>query len=126
MIGKGPPGRPTATRREIRAGCFVCHGPGKGWDTPNAQALAARHHDRTQHPTWCNVYLTIRYGAAEADVRQTDIEDAIAAASSGERPVSSSLTDHEAPATAIAGVSAPQAALSRKRARGKKPETTDA
>lgn len=125
MSGRRPPRRPTVAQREIRAGCFVCHAPGKGWTTSNAQALAARHHDVTGHQTWCNVYLTYRYGAAEADPRQTDIEDAIAA-SSGERPVSLSLTDPDAPATAIAGVSAPQAALSRQGARGPKPETSDA
>lgn len=44
-------------------------------------AVAARHHDATQHQTWCDVTLCYVYGAAAKDDRQTDIEDAIAQAS---------------------------------------------
>jgi cytochrome c551/c552 len=70
--------RPTATGRTLQAGCFVCHNGEAQWTGPNAQGLAARHHDSTQHATWCDVVLTIRYGTTGADSRQIDIEDAIA------------------------------------------------
>ncbi|WP_380927626.1 hypothetical protein [Sphingomonas arantia] len=63
----------------MRAGCFVCHGSDAHWTSPNAQGLAARHHDATGHATWSDVYLTVRYGRDEPDARQLDIENAIAA-----------------------------------------------
>lgn len=99
--------RSTATSRELRAGCFVCHDGIAHWTGANAQALAARHHDRTGHGTWCEVQLSITYGS-ESDDRQTDIEDAIAAVSSGGRSGSPPLANPDALAVAPAGVSAPE------------------
>jgi len=32
------------------------------WHGPNAQGVAARHHDATGHTTWADVTLMIRYG----------------------------------------------------------------
>ncbi|ATI57351.1 hypothetical protein CP552_01785 [Sphingomonas melonis] len=69
--------RQTITRRDVRAGCFVCHGPDARWFGGQAQGTAARHHDATKHPTWCDVVLAVRYGREEADERQFDIEAAI-------------------------------------------------
>lgn len=75
--------RVTSTSRDVIAGCFRCHGTDAHWTGPNAQATAARHHDATNHPTWCDVAMSIRYGRDEADGRQTDIEDAIREAGRG-------------------------------------------
>lgn len=74
------PIRTTATSRDVRAGCCVCHGRHPHWTGPNAQGLAARHHDATGHATWSDVHLMVRYGRDEPDARQLDIETAIAAA----------------------------------------------
>lgn len=121
--------RDTFTSRDLRAGCFVCHGCDAQWTGPNAQALAARHHDGTGHQTWCEVHLSIRYGSDAGDDRQTDIEDAIASASSGGRPDAAPLPDPDAPADAPAGGSAPEGRPVETRrqmprgARGRKPET---
>jgi hypothetical protein len=54
--------RKTGVKRECMAGCFVCSGDRAMWTAPNAQGLAARHHDATCHETWCTVTLSIRYG----------------------------------------------------------------
>lgn len=70
--------RPTSTGRTLQAGCLVCYDGNAQWTGPNAQGLAARHHDSTKHATWCDVVLSIRYGSTAADTRQIDIEDAIA------------------------------------------------
>lgn len=48
--------------RDVRAGCFDCHGGEPMWTAKNAQGLAAQHHDRTGHTTWVDVYMCIRYG----------------------------------------------------------------
>lgn len=120
--------RDTFTSRDLKAGCFLCHGTDAHWTGPNAQALAAQHHDRTKHQTWCDVYLSIRYGADAGDDRQIDIEDAIASASSGGRPDAAPLTDPDAQAVAPASVSAPEGRSVETRrqmprgARGRKPE----
>ena len=74
--------RPTARSRDTLAGCFICHGDAPFWTSANAQALAARHHDRTGHQTWCRIALSVTYGIVAGDECQIDIEDAIAAASS--------------------------------------------
>ena len=59
--------RPTFTSRTAMAGCFVCKADGSYiWHGPNAQGVAARHHDATGHTTWCDVNLSIRYGSREA------------------------------------------------------------
>ena len=51
--------------RVVTAGCFVC-GPDQGstgkWFSPNAQGIAARHHDATGHQTWVDATLSITYG----------------------------------------------------------------
>lgn len=69
--------RETATSRDVRAGCFVCGGHDAKWFGANAQGVAARHHDATGHVTWCDVVLSITYGADQPDGAQIDIEDAI-------------------------------------------------
>lgn len=44
------------------AGCYVCHGHESHWDSKNALALAAQHHDRTGHPTWAEQCISVKYG----------------------------------------------------------------
>jgi hypothetical protein len=65
--------RPTSVSREISAGCRVCHGNRAAWTGKNAQAVAAKHHDATNHETWVDVVMAIRYGGqrvpADADGR---------------------------------------------------------
>ncbi|WP_375380110.1 hypothetical protein [uncultured Sphingomonas sp.] len=119
---RGIANRPTFTSREVRAGCFVCHGSDANWHGGNAQGVAARHHDATGHSTWCDVHMSIRYGEDAADHRQADIEDAIAASSSGDRPVSIPLPDSDTPTCSSAGVSAPKAAQSEHALAAAKPE----
>lgn len=115
--------RDTFISRDVHAGCFVCHGTDAHWRGPNAQGVAARHHDATGHSTWCDVSMSIRYGRDAGDDRQTDLEDAIAASSSGSAPVCAPLTDPDAPAAGTASVSAPFGRPVETRARGRKPET---
>ena len=117
--------RTKQTERVLRAGCHVCHGDTAHWTAANAQALAARHHDRTTHATWVEIVMTTQYGRKSADPRQTDIEDAIASASSGDRPGAAPLPDSDAPAVPAADVSAPtKAALSKRALAAAKPEQT--
>ena len=118
--------RDTRTGRTVMAGCFVCGGNDAMWTSPNAQGVAARHHDATRHPTWCDVAMTIRYGRDAADDRQIDIETAIAAASSGERLVSLPLPDPDTPVCSSTDVSAPRAAQSRRMRSRPKPEASHA
>ena len=121
--------RATTRRRDTKAGCFVCHGDAAFWTSANAQALAAQHHDRTGHQTWCRIDVSVTYGTDTGDDRQIDIEDAIASASSGGRPDAAPLTVPDAPTDAIAGVSATEGRsvethrLMPCGARGRKPET---
>lgn len=75
--------RVKSTDRKIAAGCHTCHGTPPHWTGPNAQGLAALHHDRTGHRTWCTIEQSITYGPKEADNRQIDIEDAIKEAANG-------------------------------------------
>lgn len=72
--------RDTFTSRDVRAGCFVCHGSDAHWFGGNAQGVAARHHDATGHTTWSDVYLSVRYGNDAAVGEQLDIETAIGGA----------------------------------------------
>lgn len=51
--------------RDATAGCFVCNGNDYKWHGPNAQGVAARHHDATGHATWVDVVLSIIYGTKE-------------------------------------------------------------
>ncbi len=124
--------RRTSTSRELRAGCYTCHGDRAHWTSANAQALAAQHHDRTGHPTWCDIAASIRYGRVAPDDRQHDIEDAIAAASSGGAPECAPLPDLDASAVTAADVSAPVGRPVETRspkaraARGRKPEAVHA
>lgn len=94
-------------QRTVVGGCLECHGTAICWSGPQAIGTAALHHDRTGHMTWCDVMMTIRYGALVVDARQTDIEDAIASASSGGEPGAAPLPDPDAPTVPAAGVSAP-------------------
>lgn len=57
--------RRTSTARDVKAGCFTCNGSDAMWTSPNAQGVAAKHHDKTGHPTWCDVAMTIWYGKEE-------------------------------------------------------------
>jgi hypothetical protein len=115
--------RTTSTARDLRAGCFACHGKRARWTGANAQALAARHHDRTGHPTWCDIAMQVRYGRQAPDDRQHDIEDAIASASLGDAPGCAPLPDFDAPAVSAADVSAPVGRSSKPALAAAQPET---
>lgn len=54
--------RRTATSRDVKAGCYVCHGGEAHWFGGQAQGTAAKHHDQTGHPTWAEVYMHVSYG----------------------------------------------------------------
>ena len=73
-------GRPTYTTREVVAGCRDCHGREAQWRGPNAQGVAARHHDAHQHQTWVEVTLKIVYGNGPDPevVPQLAFDDALA------------------------------------------------
>lgn len=118
--------RETFIGRHVEAGCLVCDGRVARWTNGAAQALAARHHDATGHQTWCEVTMAIRYGREASDTRQTDIEDAIASASSGDAPVCAALTDFDNAAPVNAAPSAPQGRPSNPALAAAKPETTHA
>ena len=57
--------RETWISRNVLAGCYQCGGDHYLWDRPNAQGVAARHHDATGHTTWVDVVLHITYGSRE-------------------------------------------------------------
>ena len=57
--------------RHVQGGCFVCYGEDAHWFAPNAQAVAARHHDATGHRTWCEVILSIEYGEKEGKLNES-------------------------------------------------------
>lgn len=59
--------RPTYTSRFVNAGCFDCNGGDCMWSGPNAQGVAARHHDATGHRTWADVTLCVSYGHPRED-----------------------------------------------------------
>lgn len=94
--------RATARCRDTKAGCFVCHGDAPFWTSANAQALAAQHHDRTCHQTWCRIDVSVTYGVDAGDDRQIDIEDAIASTSSEGRSEAAPLTVPDTPTAATA------------------------
>ncbi len=54
--------RETWVGRDVLAGCYQCNGVDLLWHGPNAQGVAARHHDATGHTTWVDVYMSITYG----------------------------------------------------------------
>jgi hypothetical protein len=66
--------RETYVSRDVMAGCFDCHGSDAVWYGPNAQGLAARHHDATGHATWADVNMCVRYGKTEEIRVQGDKE----------------------------------------------------
>jgi cytochrome c551/c552 len=59
--------RRTRVARDVKAGCYVCHGGECFWYGPNAQGVAARHHDATNHATFVEVFMHITYGTTEAE-----------------------------------------------------------
>lgn len=63
--------RRTRTSRNVIAGCFVCAGSDAMWTSPNAQGVAARHHDATGHSTWADVAMMIRYGEERPQPEET-------------------------------------------------------
>jgi hypothetical protein len=54
--------RRTRVAREVIAGCLQCGGADAIWHSANAQAVAAKHHDKTGHETWVDISMSIRYG----------------------------------------------------------------
>lgn len=54
--------RKTWLAKTFNAGCFECAGGEGQWFAANAQAVAARHHDKTGHATWVDVTLSFTYG----------------------------------------------------------------
>ena len=64
--------RDTWVSRDVRAGCFTCHGGHAAWTGKNAQGVAARHHDSTGHPTWVDVSMSIRYGEEKESTDATE------------------------------------------------------
>lgn len=124
--------RRTSTSRTVIAGCFVCNGSEAMWTHAGAQGTAARHHDKTNHATWSDVILTVRYGEDAVDPRQVDLEDAIAATAApetGRRPEAATHPDPDAPAeppacvSALPGRPSRDAACRQRGARGHQPET---
>lgn len=59
--------RRSVTTRQVRAGCYECHGGRPHWLGRNAVALAARHHDATGHRTWGDQAINTVYGDAVVD-----------------------------------------------------------
>jgi hypothetical protein len=51
-----------------RGGCNRC--AGAQWQGKNAMAQAARHHDKTTHPTWAEQTQRTEYGGAPAQSAQ--------------------------------------------------------
>lgn len=62
-----PKYRKYSYNRLVRAGCYQCDGSNLKWHGPNAQGVAARHHDATGHDTWVEVGLMIWYGEKPDD-----------------------------------------------------------
>jgi hypothetical protein len=54
--------RKTSTSLTVIAGCFTCNGSEYIWSSKNGLALAAKHHDKTGHPTWADQTLMVKYG----------------------------------------------------------------
>lgn len=63
--------RETWVGRDVRAGCFTCHGDQAFWFHRGAQGTAAVHHDKTGHETWVEVSLHVSYGSALGKRRAT-------------------------------------------------------
>lgn len=56
--------RKYAYSMHVLAGCFQCNGTDYIWNAANAQAVAAKHHDKTGHETWVDSTISIRYGGS--------------------------------------------------------------
>lgn len=67
-------GRRYSYSMSVIAGCFECHGTDGHWFAANAQAVAAKHHDKTGHTTWVDSTIGIRYGA---DIDITKIKEPV-------------------------------------------------
>ncbi len=63
-------GRRYYVSRDVLAGCWQCWGGDYHWHGPNAQAVAARHHDATGHTTWVDVNMSIQYGEDRDDKKE--------------------------------------------------------
>lgn len=106
-------------RREVRAHPL--------YDHRNGTLLASRAWEITDAGTAALVGAARRRrGAGRSVDRQIDIEDAIAATSSGSRPDAAPLTDPDTPAPDRAGASAPEGRPVETCARGRTPETANA
>jgi hypothetical protein len=57
------------TSRSLMGGCYTCHGDEAKWFSRNTQGLAAQHHDKTGHPTWVDIALSIQYGGMKDGAR---------------------------------------------------------
>jgi hypothetical protein len=49
-------------QHDLHGRLFTFNGSDYIWDSKNAMALAAKHHDKTGHPTWADQNLSVRYG----------------------------------------------------------------
>jgi hypothetical protein len=63
--------RTTYISHDVIAGCFACNGNDYIWNSKNAQAVAARHHDATGHTTWVDVNMRIQYGENAGKILET-------------------------------------------------------
>lgn len=50
---------------QVVTGSGGCHRCASKWDGKTALANAARHHDKTRHPTWGEQTLRTEYGAGQ-------------------------------------------------------------
>lgn len=57
MSGKG-------TLVQCYAGCHQCWGTTAKWKTRNGLALAAQHHKKTGHHTWCESIQRVDFGGS--------------------------------------------------------------
>ncbi|MGO1304992.1 MAG: hypothetical protein ACTMKV_09445 [Sphingomonas parapaucimobilis] len=55
----------------IFAGCFTCHGTDPRWSGKSAHDMAARHHEATGHPTYCNGFMTAPPARQASEARAT-------------------------------------------------------
>lgn len=61
--------RHTSRMIQARWGCGRC---AMGGTSNNAQALAAQHHDKRNHPTWVETTNRIEYGGASGTRANAD------------------------------------------------------
>jgi hypothetical protein len=70
-------GREYSYVRTVIAGCFDCWGSEIRWEGPNAQGVAAQHHDKYGHRTWVEVHMTIYYGGDGEGAELSDPQPAM-------------------------------------------------